>query len=202
MTNLELRCLASANLRASSTSRRIEGYAAVFDQLSDNLGGFREKIRQGTFSRAIREGQDVRALVDHDASKLLGRTTAGTLRLNEDSHGLEFSVSVPNTTVGNDALVSVARGDMNQASFGFRVKQDTWSNNHSVRELLDVDLFDVSVVTYPAYPQTSVSVRTASGDKIEVRWYRGEADEPAIVPPDEEQLEKLKLRLRLSQLIK
>jgi Escherichia/Staphylococcus phage prohead protease len=200
MSNISYRHLALAELRTSPSSRTICGYAAVFNQLSQNLGGFREQIAKGTFARALSEGQDVRCLVDHTASKILGRTKAGTLTLREDSHGLEFTVSVPDTSLGNDTLTSVARGDISQCSFGFRCVSDSWSADRTLRTLEDVDLLDVSLVTYPAYPQTSVSVRNDNGE-IESRWYLG-ADEPLIVEPTAEQVEKLRLRLRLARAIK
>lgn len=125
----------------------------------------------------MRERQDVRCLVDHDASKILGRIVAGTLTLREDSHGLEFNVSVPETSLGNDTLESVRRGDISQASFGFRCLDDSWSADRKLRTVQDVDSLDVSLVTYPAYPQTSVSVRMDDKGEIASRWYLG-ADEP------------------------
>lgn len=140
----------------------IMGYAAVFDSLSEDLGGFRERIKVGAFTRTIREGADVRALVDHDPSKILGRNTAGTLRLKPNAKGLLSEIDPPDTTAGRDIVESIKRGDVSGMSFGFMVRSDEWHMEDGVpiRELLDVDLFDVSVVTFPAYPETDVAVRS------------------------------------------
>ena len=136
----------------------ITGYAAVFGEMSMDLGGFREIIEPGAFAGA--QEMDVRALWNHDASRVLGRTRAGTLRLAEDAHGLRVEIDVPDTTTGQDALESIQRGDVDQMSFGFRVPEggDDWEGR--TRRLKRVELFDVSPVTYPAYPQTSVQVRS------------------------------------------
>ncbi len=173
MTTKEFRGIAQAELRAVA-GRRIEGYAAVFNELSEDLGGFRERIRRGAFSQSLRNGADVRALIDHEPSLILGRTKAGTLQLREDERGLHFSVEVPRNATGEGILESVSRGDVDQCSFAFRVRKDAWPFPHT-RELLEVDLFDVSVVTYPAYPQTTVAVRG---------WYAGVARRGGGYRPD------------------
>ena len=139
----------------------IEGYAAVFDQWSEDLGFFREKIRMGAFAKTIKEA-DIRALFNHDPNYVLGRNRAATLELSEDDHGLEMKITPPDTSYANDLRESIERGDIDQASFGFGTIRDEW--NHETdppeRELIELRLYDVSVVTYPAYPQTSVSART------------------------------------------
>ena len=140
---------------------RIVGYAALFDELSTDLGGFREIIRRGAFTQTV-AGDDVRALWNHNADYVIGRTRAGTLRLAEDERGLRFEAEPPDTQWARDALVSLRRGDVNQMSFGFYARRDRWQQDeegNTLRELLDVELYDVSPVTYPAYPQTSVAVR-------------------------------------------
>lgn len=138
----------------------IEGYAAVFDEWAD-LGFFREKIRAGAFKKTIQEA-DVRALFNHDPNYVLGRNKAGTLELAEDRHGLHFRVDPPKAGWANDLHGSIQRGDINQASFGFNTIKDAWDHDAdpAERELLEVRLFDVSVVTYPAYEQTEVSARS------------------------------------------
>jgi HK97 family phage prohead protease len=138
----------------------IEGYAAVFNQWSENLGFFREKVRKGAFAKTIQES-DIRALFNHDPNYVLGRTRSDTLELMEDNKGLEFRLKPPNTTYANDLLESIDRKDIDQASFGFETIKDEWNRNADPleRELIEVKLFDVSVVTYPAYPQTNVSAR-------------------------------------------
>lgn len=150
----------TAELRAEEDSGLIVGYAAVFNSRSEDLGGFREFIRPGAFARAIRE-DDVRALWNHDSSYVLGRNTAGTLRLREDEHGLRVEIEPPDAQWARDAVVSIRRGDVSQMSFGFTTREDVWRKEEGqvVRELVDVSLFDVSPVTYPAYQETSVSAR-------------------------------------------
>lgn len=149
--------------RAVGSEFRIEGHAAVFNRLSQDLGGFVERIAPGAFTKTIKEA-DVRALFNHDASLILGRTKAGTLRLAEDQTGLLYDVSVPDTSYGRDLMVSIERGDVNQSSFGFRVIDDGWDrtdDGYPLRTLREVSLQngDVSPVTYPAYPDTDVVSR-------------------------------------------
>lgn len=150
-------------LREDGAFPKIRGYAAVFNQLSQPLGwGMRERIRPGAFKDTIANGADVRALFNHDPSQILGRNKAGTLRLEEDNIGLRYVIDPPNTTLGRDVIESIRRGDVTQSSFGFRSKDEEYKkeNGEFVRELVAVDLFDVSPVTYPAYTGTSVGVRT------------------------------------------
>jgi len=149
---------------------QISGYAAVFNELSDDLGGFREKIQPGAFSEAIQR-DDVRALWNHDSNYVLGRNKAGTLKLSEDERGLHYVVDLPDTQWAKDLSESIKRGDVTQSSFGFIVDSDEWAkqDGETVRTLTKVTLFDVSPVTYPAYPQTSTSARSileANKDRI------------------------------------
>lgn len=139
---------------------KIAGYAALFDALSEDLGGFVEQIAPGAFARTLRDG-DARALWNHDANYPLGRVSAGTLRMAEDVLGLSFEIDPPDTSWARDLMVSLQRGDVREMSFGFYVKEDTWEQvgDQIVRTLRDVDLLDVSPVTFPAYPQTSAQVR-------------------------------------------
>jgi HK97 family phage prohead protease len=171
----EIRTLRCTELRAKTGDKPgIEGYAAVFNQRSQNLGGFRETIVPGAFSRALKEDQDVRALVNHDPNQVLGRTKSGTLQLSEDKKGLRFSVDMPDTQTARDLMTSIARGDVDQCSFAFSVRKQAWGDGQdddtgekiAIRELHDVDLFDVSAVTYPAYPQTSVDTRSLFPDGV------------------------------------
>jgi len=139
----------------------IEGYAAVFNVLSEDLGGFREKIAPGAFANTIKTA-DVRALVNHDPNLLLARNKSGTLKLSEDEIGLLDTITPPDTQVGRDTVTSMRRGDLTGQSFAFRTITDSWAmeDGGEVRTLEEVELFDVSVVTYPAYPDTSVAVRS------------------------------------------
>ena len=195
--------------------KKIVGYAAVFDVLSENLGGFRERIATGAFSRALSEGQDVRALWNHESEYVLGRTKNGTLKLEEDSHGLRIEVEPPETMWAADALTSLERGDVDQMSFSFRALSDVWTmeGGIAVRTLKDVDLYDVSPVTFPAYPQTQVSLRALEGQIAALlRTYRAAEPDGQAAPVTSEQppvalqenqpqagLEVLRLRLDLEE---
>jgi HK97 family phage prohead protease len=144
----------------------LEGYAATFNSWSQDLGGFKETIQRGAFDRALRENQDVRCLVNHDPSLVLGRWNAGTLGLTTDAQGLRFTCQLPDTSAGRDIHTLVKRGDISQCSFAFRVADngDQWNKQRTERTLTDVDLMDVSAVTYPAYEATSVSARSRRFD--------------------------------------
>lgn len=141
---------------------KFRGYAAVFNELSDDLGGFRERIAPGAFAESILK-DDIRALFNHDANFVLGRNKVGTLRLLEDEKGLYFEVDAPNAQWVRDLSESVARGDIDQCSFGFVALEDEWvkEGGKDIRTLKRCQLFDVSIVTYPAYPQTNAQVRSA-----------------------------------------
>ena len=138
----------------------IFGYAAVFNQLSEDLGGFRERIAPGAFTKAL--GDDVRALFNHDPNIVLGRTRAKTLRISEDQKGLAIEIDPPQTPVALALMESLRRGDVSQMSFGFQTVNDQWDmiDGAMVRTLMEVRLFDVSPVTYPAYPQTEAALRS------------------------------------------
>lgn len=143
---------------------KIVGHAAIFDVLSDDLGGFREKIAPGAFSEAVKS-DDVRALWNHNPDHILGRNRAGTLILSEDSRGLAIEIVPPDTQLARDLMVSMERGDVTQMSFAFSVKPNgsNWGQDEDgrmIRTLTNVRLFDVSPVTYPAYSQTEVAVRS------------------------------------------
>ena len=131
----------------------ITGHAAVFNQMSSDLGGFREIIAPDAFSNVLND--DVRALVNHDPNLLLGRTTSGTLRLEQTEKGLQYSFDVPDTTYGRDLVISMERGDITQSSFAFTIESDTWETTEDgeVRTINKVkQLYDCSPVTYLAYP--------------------------------------------------
>lgn len=149
--------------------RYIEGYAAVFDTPADIAGMFTEYVRKGAFTKTIQEN-DIRALFNHNPDYVLGRNKANTLVLEQDTKGLFFSALAPNTSYSNDLIESINRNDVSQCSFGFQTIKQNWFlekvalengklADRDARELLEVRLFDVSPVTYPAYEETSVSAR-------------------------------------------
>ncbi|WP_167355852.1 HK97 family phage prohead protease [Paenibacillus oryzisoli] len=151
-------------------SRTITGYAARFDKLSVNLGGFREKISRGAFARSLKT-ENIRALWNHNRDIVLGSTKAGTLRLWEDDKGLRFDFDAPASPWGDTALESIRRGDVEGMSFGFSVRNDTWEENGKelIRTLDDVDLFEVSPTAFPAYPSSSASARSTEDVLSEYR---------------------------------
>lgn len=141
--------------------RRIVGYAAVFNSLSEELWGFREKIDPGAFSKTIRK-DDIRALKNHNSDYVLGRNRSKTLNLLEDDRGLNVEIVPPDAQWARDFMVSIDRGDVSQMSFGFITVSSRWEtkDKEEIRTLEEVQLFDVSPVTYPAYPDTEVGLRS------------------------------------------
>ena len=134
-------------------STTITGHAAVFNKLSSDLGGFREIIAPNAFESVLSD--DVRALINHDPNLLLARTTSGTLNLEQTNEGLQYSFDVPDTTYGRDLIISMERKDITQSSFAFTIEDDSWETTEDgeIRTINKVkQLYDVSPVTYPAYP--------------------------------------------------
>ena len=144
------------------TTPKVVGYPVVFDSLSNDLGGFVEKVQRGAFKESLANNDEVHALFNHDDDKVLGRLGAGTLRLWEDDHGLRMELDPPNTTVGNDVVELLRRGDLVSMSFGFYDVTDSWAmmDGTDVRTINSARLFDVSIVTNPAYAAASVGLRT------------------------------------------
>jgi HK97 family phage prohead protease len=159
---------AAIELRAAGgKTPRLQGYAAVFDSPSQDLGGFIEVVKPGAFTRTLKTDRDPLALVQHMPQLVLGRRSAGTLRLSQDSRGLAFDIDVPNTTAAHDLLVSVERGDIRGASFAFSVPKggDAWREDGGkmIRTLTDVDLHEITVTANPAYTDTTVALRALNG---------------------------------------
>jgi HK97 family phage prohead protease len=143
----------------ASGRRRLEGYISLFNVRAD-IDGETEVIRRGAFAGSLASNRDILALVDHDASRLLGRTRSGSLRLAEDSVGLAFDLDVPDTTLGRDVLTMAERNDLGGASFGFTVAPGGERREAGVRVLTGVTLYEVSVIhAFPAYAGTSVNAR-------------------------------------------
>jgi uncharacterized protein len=193
--SIERRILSTtASLRAESQGDEMAlvGYAARFNTKSHPLpGGFTETIAPGAFKRSIENGQDVRCLFNHDANHVLGRVKSGTLRVAEDDKGLKFRCQLDrNQQAHRDLYASVKRGDISDCSFAFTpngvegddITPGTDENGQRcvLRTLLDVDLYDVSVVCNPAYGGTSVDARAAVA---------------AISPASEDRLNRARLAL-------
>lgn len=163
MTANTIEIRSGGELRAVS-SNRLTGYAAVFNKLSQDLGGFVEQIRSGAFSKSLNDGEPIRALYEHDNNKLLGNTRSGTLKLFEDKKGLRFELDLPATTYAQDLGVLVERGDIAGMSFGFTVRQggDNWEVRSGIltRDLIDIRLSEITVTSNPAYLDTTVAVRS------------------------------------------
>lgn len=154
------------------------GYAAVYNSLSEDLGGFREIIREGAFDAALKEKPDVSARVQHQGGlSTIGRTTNGTLKLTSDDKGLRYEVKLPNTTAGRDIYELVQRGDIDKSSFAFSLRDEgdkapeQWffESDPPTRELLNLNLHDVAPVDGPAYSATTVSARALEQARAKVK---------------------------------
>lgn len=163
---VETRYFTLSDLRAEieGETRKISGYASVFNSYSEPIGGmFREIVRPGAFRKTLSEGDQV-LLWSHDTAKPLARKSAGTLDLSEDDRGLKFEARLNGTSWAQDALKAMESRDVTQMSFGFSVIKDRWTfdqaNELDQRELLEVALFEVSPVAFPAYPATDVQARS------------------------------------------
>lgn len=145
------------------------GYAALFNSPTEIGGAWIETIARGAFSQAL-DG-DVLALIAHDQSRVIGRTSAGTLRLKEDERGLAVEIDLPDTTDGRDLAVQLKRGDIKGMSFGFRVTHDEWDETVSppARTIHEVELIEVSAVARPAYPDTELGLRSLESARKERR---------------------------------
>ena len=156
--SIEIRTFKAEIKKEGEEKPKIKGTAAVFDQLSEDLGGFREIIRKKAFTEAM-QSDEIYGLKNHNEDLVLGRTKSKTLSLSEDDIGLGFVIDPPNTTYANDLIVSMERGDMDKCSFAFVVDDESvkWYKKDGVliRDISKMkELWDVSIVTYPAFPQT------------------------------------------------
>lgn len=176
-TTLERRSTSKAPTLEAKTAR---GYAALFNVETDIGGYFREQIAPGAFADSIKSG-DVRALVDHDSGRVIGRSTAGTLRLKEDTKGLAVEIDLPDTSDGRDLAVQLDRGDISGMSFGFRATREQWDTTGDVplRTILQVELFEVSAVAFPAYDDTSIALRSLDAAREEDKRKKRENFEAA-----------------------
>lgn len=157
----ENRSVAYSNLelRANSDGSTLTGYAAVFDSPSEPLP-WTEFVKRGAFTKTLKDGADVRLLIDHEGIPL-ARTKSGTLSLIEDERGLFVEAELdPSNPDAARVISAMRRGDMNQMSFAFRTIKDAWAKDRSTRDLKEVQLYDVSIVTFPAYEETVAELRS------------------------------------------
>lgn len=181
----EIRQFSLTELRALEDDKKIQGYAAVFNSLSEKMFGFREKIAQGAFIKSL-QSRDVMALWSHDSSKILGSTKSKSLQIREDPKGLYFELSLPDTNIGNDAYKDIKRGDVTGMSIGFMVNSDTWEKGKEgephIRTLNEIELHEISPVAFPAYSGTSVHARSLEQviKEKEVEWDKEERKSPTL----------------------
>jgi Escherichia/Staphylococcus phage prohead protease len=144
----------------------LTGHAIVFDTRSADLGGFVEIVKPSAVARALRSDADIVALYNHDAGSVLGRTPQ-TLKLSKDATGLVFDLLPAATTAGKDALELARRGDVKGASFGFHTITDRWTRDRAIaiRELVDIEIIEISLTAFPSYTTTDVSVAKRSMQK-------------------------------------
>ena len=158
-------------IREDGEGMTLTGYAAKFNEPSEPLP-FIERIAPGAFKRSLKSRNDIKLLWNHDSSKVLGSTRAGTLKLEEDSIGLRVMATLPDNSWGRDAKVSIARGDVTGFSFGFTVPAggDSWNSDGSERTLKSVRLLEVSTgVAFPAYPSTNGTAQVRALDAVAKR---------------------------------
>lgn len=174
-----------------SVDNIIVGYSLKFNRWSEDLGGFKEIISPGALEGA--DMSDVRALIDHMPTNIIGRNTAGSLKLEVDDIGLKFRCKLPNTSYARDLMENIRNGNINQCSFAFKVEdeeidydEETDMFTRTVKKFAEI--LDVSVVTYPAYRDTDVAPAVRSINKI-----KDEAQEKR----DKDEREKLKMKLDL-----
>ncbi|MBC2367827.1 HK97 family phage prohead protease [Listeria booriae] len=154
--------LKTRNMEDGTEATVIEGYASVFNSPTMIADWYQEEIADGAFAETLASGKDARALFNHNWDYVLGRVSAGTLKLEEDSHGLRFEVTIPDTSFAADLRISMERGDINQCSFGFVILEE--ETNYEVEpmqvRILKVELYEVSIVSLPAYEDTVASLRS------------------------------------------
>ena len=156
---------AELRLESRGGARRLVGYAARYGVVAD-IGPFRERIAPGAFAESLSkiggEGGDIVGLVDHDPTRVLGRTRSKTLRLDDDDKGLAFEIAVPDTSAGRDALALAERGDLGGASIGFFVERESRAQDDKgeIRVVEKARLLEISIVSsWPAYAETTVEAR-------------------------------------------
>ena len=167
MKDIEQRYTNISELRTineEDSKPKLSGYAVVWNALSTDLGGFKERVKKGTFTRTLQETDDIKILFNHNTDHVLGSTKAKTLFVEERAKGLYFENELPDTQFARDLAVSVDRGDIDGVSFGFKITKDDWDrseeNNDVIRTVKEASLVEISPCTFPAYKSSSVSMRS------------------------------------------
>lgn len=175
--------------REEGESPSIAGYASVFydgtaDTQYELWPGVVERVMPGAFDRAVKEKHDVRGLFNHEPSNLLGRVSAKTMLLSTDKKGLRYDINPPDTQVARDVVTNIRAGNLSGSSFAFVIRGEEWrkEDGAEVREITDVDLFDVGPVTYPAYESTTTGVKSvASIEEAKASYERWRASVKAHI---------------------
>ena len=164
---LEKRALAaSPELEVEAGGKVAKGYAALFNSPMEMGDWFSEVVAPGAFTETLKTA-DVRALIDHNSGRVIGRSSAGTLRLSEDAKGLAVEIDLPDTTDGRDLATLLERGDISGMSFGFCVTKETWDETGDVpvRTIQACELYEVSAVAFPAYEDTEIALRSLEDER-------------------------------------
>lgn len=182
-------------LREEDETLTAVGYASVWDRLSQNLGGFVERVLPGSFRSTLKQS-DIRALYNHEPDHLLGRSGNGTLTMEEDDVGLRYSIALPKTQLGRDVAELLRRGDLVGSSIGFRVINggEYWGetpDGYPLRSITEVSLRDLGPVTFPAFSDTSASLRSlAEGRSLDldllVRAAEDNVLRDVLFPPEQD----------------
>ena len=196
--NIEIRSF-NVEFRNDPENRHIEGYGSVFNKRSLDLGGFTEIIATGAFDGVI-ENSDVKAYLDHNPERGMlarSRNGEGSLTLSVDEEGLKYAFDAPHTALGDEVIEGLVRGDYSQSSFAFTVAEEVWSKEEDgsyLRTITKINrLYDVSIVADPAYPDTSVAMRSLDAFKEnEVRQEEVKTEETPVeeVPVEETKVEE------------
>ena len=173
MQHITERRYSVAQIRSANSSRTVSGIAARFNHLSEDLGGWRERLAPGSFRSTLGDGHDIKMFHSHDPARVLASTRTGSLQLNEGVDGLNFRAALPNTSDGDDVLELCHRGEL-EMSFGFRCLKDDWEDEDDpdfendrgrrsktipVRKVMQAHLIEISSVAMPAYAGGATSIK-------------------------------------------
>ena len=198
-SNLEYRGYGIEDVKVNKDARTIEGRAVVYNSMSNTLrtsngGEFKEIIKPGALTDSMK-ANDVLAFREHNPAYLLGRKSAGTLQMEDRADGLFVRIDIPQTSYGDDTLISAARGDLTGFSFGFNnaVSKNSKRGTDMIREISSLNLREVSIVASPAYPEAGITAMRSEDfveETVVVEETRTE-EVQAVVAPVEQKIEKV-----------